>query len=241
MNILRKRIKAMNLVGRRDCWRNFGYYLAMASVLLCAFADTYAKSPIILNDVTKETGITFVHTDGGCSQRYIMETVSAGLALFDYDGDGYTDIYFLNGAPLKGTKGNTVPRNKLYRNQGGWRFADVTENAHVGNNGYGLGVAVGDYDNDGDQDIYLNNYGPNVLYRNNSNGTFTDITKQAGVANGFKVGAGACFLDMDKDGDLDLYVSNYLDFSYEKHVSTSTRGYPVYANPRFYLPLPDVL
>jgi hypothetical protein len=241
MNILRKRIKAMNLVARRDCWRNFGYYLAMASVLLCAFADTYAKSPIILNDVTKETGITFVHTDGGCSQRYIMETVSAGLALFDYDGDGYTDIYFLNGAPLKGTKGNTVPRNKLYRNQGGWRFADVTENAHVGNNGSGLGVAVGDYDNDGDQDIYLNNYGPNVLYRNNSNGTFTDITKQAGVANGFKVGAGACFLDMDKDGDLDLYVSNYLDFSYEKHVSTSTRGYPVYANPRFYLPLPDVL
>jgi hypothetical protein len=170
-----------------------------------------------------------------------METVSAGLALFDYDDDGYTDIYFLNGAPLKGSEGNAVPRNKLYRNEGGWRFTDVTEKTGVGDDGYGLGVAVGDYDNDGDQDIYLNNYGPNVLYRNNGNGTFTDVTKQAGVDNGSQVGAGACFLDMDKDGDLDLYVSNYLDFSYEKHVSKTTRGYPVYANPRFYLPLPDTL
>jgi hypothetical protein len=120
-------------------------------------------------------------------------------------------------------------------------FTDVTEKAGVGDNGYGLGVAVGDYDNNGDPDIYINNYGPNVLYRNNSNGTFTDVTKQAGVDNGFQVGAGACFLDMDKDGDLDLYVSIYLDFSYEKHISTTTRGYSLYANPRFYLPLPDAL
>ncbi len=211
------------------------------SILLCVFADACAKGPIILNDVTKETGITFMHTDGGCGQRYIMETVSAGLALFDYDGDGDIDIYFLNGAQLKGTKSDAVPRNALYRNEGDWKFTDVTEKAGVGDNGYGLGVAVGDYDNDGDQDIYLNNYGPNVLYCNNGNGTFTDVTKQAGVDNGFQVGAGACFFDMDKDGDLDLYVSIYLDFSYEKHISTTTRGYPVYANPRFYLPLPDAL
>ena len=207
----------------------------------CAFAYTSSDCPIVLTDVTRETGITFVHTDGGCGHRYIMETVTAGLALFDYDGDGNTDIYFINGAPLKGTKSNVTPKNALYRNEGGWKFTDVTEKAGVGDTGYGLGVAVGDYDNDGDLDIYLNNYGPNVLYRNNGDGTFTDVTKQAGVDNGYQVGAGACFLDMDKDGDLDLYVSIYLEFSYEKHVATATSGFPVYANPRFYLPLPDTL
>jgi len=170
-----------------------------------------------------------------------METVSAGLALFDFDGDGNTDVYFLNGAPLKGTNSDTRPSNALYRNEGGWKFTEVTEKAGVGDPGYGLGVAVGDYDNDGDPDIYVNNYGPNVLYRNNGDGTFTEVTKEAGVDNGFQVGAGACFLDMDKDGDLDLFVSVYLDFSYEKHVVTTAKGFPVYANPRFFAPLPDTL
>lgn len=193
-----------------------------------------AKGQILLRDVTDQTGITFKHTDGGCGRRYIMETVSAGLALFDYDRDGDVDIYFLNGAPLLGTKVDVPPRNALYRNDGGWKFTDVTDEAGVGDVGYGLGVAVGDYDNDGDLDLYLNNYGANVLYRNNGDATFTDVTKKAGVVNGFKVGAGTCFLDMDKDGDLDLYVSNYLKFSYEKHVTCTTSGVPVYANPRHY-------
>jgi hypothetical protein len=218
-----------------------GQLVTAAVALSCAVSFSQANARIILRDVTKETGITFVHTDGGCGRRYIMETVSAGLALFDYDGDGDIDIYFLSGAPLKGTKSATVPKNALYRNDGGWKFTDVTEEAGVGDTGYGLGVTVGDYDSDRDLDIYLNNYGRNVLYRNNGDGTFTDVTEQAGVDNGFQVGAGTCFLDIDKDGDLDLYVSNYLDFSYEKHVSTADKGFPVYANPRFYRPLPDTL
>jgi len=170
-----------------------------------------------------------------------METVSAGLALFDYDGDGDVDIYFLNGAPLLGMKVDVPPRNALYRNEGGWRFTDVTDQAGVGDTGYGLGVAVGDYDNDGDADAYLNNYGPNVLYRNNGDGTFTDATNEAGVGNGHKVGAGASFLDIDKDGDLDLYVANYLKFSYPAHVSVTTKGVPVYAGPSVYPPVPDTL
>ena len=199
---------------------------------------------IILTDVTKQTGITFVHTDGSCGNRFIMETVTAGLALFDYDNDGDIDIYFVNGAPLKGTPPSRggPPKNALYRNDGGWKFTDVTQQADVGDTGYGLGVAVGDYDNNGYQDIYLNNFGQNVLYRNNGNGTFTDVTKQAGVEdNPPHIGAGACFLDMDKDGDLDLFVSHYLEFSYDKHVTTTTMGVPVYANPRFYRPVPNVL
>ena len=196
---------------------------------------------ITLTDVTAKTNINFVHTDGAHGQYYIMETVCAGLALFDYDGDGWIDIYFLNGAPLKGAKSKSKPTNRLYRNNGDWTFTDTTQKAGVGDTGFGLGVAVGDYDNDGDADIYLNNYGPNVLYRNNGNATFTDVTDRAGVGNGAKVGAGACFLDGDKDGDLDLYVSNYLAFSYDQHVARSSGGVPVYASPRCYPPLPDNL
>ncbi len=200
-----------------------------------------AESNIVLTDVTKGTGIEFVHTDGGSGQRFIMETVSAGLALFDYDNDGDVDIYFLNGSPLKGTQVDQRPQNRLYRNEGYMKFTDVTQEAGLGDRGYGLGVVVGDYDSDGDLDVYLNNYGPNVLYRNNSDGTFTDVSKKANVVNGDKVGAGACFLDMDKDGDLDLYVANYLKWTYDAHVPFFESGVSVYANPRFYPPVPDTL
>lgn len=240
MSILRARIKTTS-AEVPDIRRNVGYWFVVMLLLSYASIDTFADGPIVLRDVTNQTGITFVHTDGGSGLHYIMETVSAGLALFDYDGDGNIDIYFLNGAPLKGTEVKVAPKNALYRNDGNWKFTDVTEKAGVGDRGYGLGVTVGDYDNDGDPDLYLNNYGPNVLYRNNGDGTFTDVTKEAGVDNGFQVGAGTCFLDVDKDGDLDLYVSIYLEFSYEKHVILTTKGVPVYANPRFYPPLPDFL
>lgn len=241
MSILKARINTISSAEGQDRWRNIGYWFVAALLLLHPSVDVFADSPILLRDVTSQTGITFVHTDGGSGLHYVMETVSAGLALFDYDGDGDIDIYFLNGAPLKGTKFDKAPKNELYRNEGGWRFTNVTDQAGVGDTGFGLGVAVGDYDNDGDPDIYLNNYGPNVLYSNNGDGTFTDVTEKAGVDNGFQVGAGTCFLDMDKDGDLDLYVSIYLEFSYEKHVMITTKGFPVYANPRFYLPHPDFL
>lgn len=199
------------------------------------------QCPIQLRDITAETGIAFKHTDGSTGQYYIMETVSAGLALFDYDRDGDVDIYFLNGAALPETTSKAAARNTLYRNDGNWCFTDVTTRAGVGDRGYGLGVAVADYDNDGHPDIYLNNYGPNVLYRNNGDGTFVDVTKQAGVANGDKVGAGACFLDMDGDGDLDLYAANYLAFSQETHTRVQGSTKHRYAIPRYYEPVPDTL
>lgn len=197
--------------------------------------------PIQLSDVTDQTGIAFQHTDGSSGKRYIIEAMSAGLALFDYDRDGDIDIYFLNGAPLLGTKVDTPPANALYRNEGDWRFTDVTDEAGVGDLGFGLGVTVGDYDNDGDADLYLNNQGPNVLYRNNADGTFTDVTRHAGVGNGNLVGAGASFLDMDADGDLDLYAANYLEFSYDIHVERTVDGIPSYPMPRDYEPVPDSL
>ncbi len=209
--------------------------------LSIVFCQACYGNSIIFRDVTKDTGITFRHTDGSSGKRYILETITAGLALFDYDNDSDIDIYFLNGKPLKGSKSDVLPKNALYRNEGNWKFTDVTAKAGVGDTGYGLGVVVGDYDNDGDPDMYLNNYGPNVLYRNNGDGTFTDVTKQAGVVNGFRTGAGACFLDMDKDGDLDLYVSNYIDFSYDKHGTSTASGFPIYVGPNFFPAVPDTL
>jgi hypothetical protein len=160
-----------------------------------------------------------------------VESVAAGLATFDYDGDGDIDLYFLNGAPLPGAPAGPAPRNALYRNDGGWKFTDVTQAAGVGDTGYGLGVCVGDYNNDGHPDLYLNNFGPNVLYRNNGNGTFTDVTGPAGVKNGDRVGAGAAFLDIDHDGDLDLFVANYIDFTPAKHRTRVVNGHPAYVGP----------
>src|SRR5437867_8731365 len=135
-------------------------------------------SPIQFKDVTRQSGITFVHTDGSSGRHYIVESVCSGLATFDFNGDGKIDIFFLNGAPLPGSPTTTPPpRNALYRNDGGWKFTHVTQAAGLGDTNYHLGVCVGDYNNDGYPDIYLNNFGPNILYRNNGDGTFTDVTQ----------------------------------------------------------------
>lgn len=222
--------------------RRFLRYASMTLIAgLTSFSQTHGGSPIQLTDVTKLTGITFVHTDGGSGRRYIIETVSAGLALFDCDLDGDVDIYFPNGAPLKGTHLDTVPRHALYRNDGDFHFTEVTEKASLGNTGYGLGVTVGDYNNDGYGDLYINNYGPNILYRNNGDGTFTDVTIESGTDNGHQVGAGANFLDVDKDGDLDLFVANYLEFSYEAVGPATRRGVPVYPAPELFSAVPSAL
>jgi hypothetical protein len=205
------------------------------AVILSLFLTEQVKASITFQDVTKKTSITFKHTDGSSGKFYLVEAVGAGLAMFDYDNDGDIDIYFLNGAALKGTEYKQPPKNALYRNDGDFKFTDVTEQSRTGDIGFGLGVTVGDYDNDGDQDLYLNNYGPNVLYRNNGDGTFTDVTKKAGVDDGSHVGAGTCFLDMDNDGDLDLYVGRYVVFSYEKNPIVKIKGFPLYADPRYYL------
>lgn len=199
------------------------------------------QGPVLLRDVSDQCGISFRHTDGGCGRRYIVESVAGGLALFDYDGDGDIDIYLLNGAPLLGTEASSRPTNALYRNDGDCNFIDVTEPAGVGDEGYALGVTAADYDNDGNVDLYVNNFGPNVLFRNNGDGTFNDVTSKADVSCGNKVGAGACFLDADADGNLDLYVANYVDFTYENHVPCSVDGLPAYAGPKDYDPVPDSL
>lgn len=221
---------------------------AIVSLALLATACRPASAPqpetagpIQLRDVTSESGITFVHTDGSSGRRYIVESMSTGLATFDYDGDGLIDIYFPNGAPLPGAPTDPPPRHALYRNLGDCRFAEVTEQAGVAATAFGLGIAVGDYDHDGWPDIYLNNFGPGILFRNNGDGTFAEVTEHAGAAVGVRVGAGTCFLDADGDGLLDLYVASYIDLDLAAHVPRTTDGYPSYPSPKEYAPLPDTL
>lgn len=127
-------------------------------------AEAPPTSSILLTEVTRQTGIDFVHTDGSSGQRYIVETVSAGLATFDFDGDGKIDILFLNGAPLGEAKTEPPPTCRLYRNVGNWKFTDVTRKAGLAVTCYALGVAVGDYDSDGHPDVFLNNFGTRLHF-----------------------------------------------------------------------------
>jgi enediyne biosynthesis protein E4 len=200
-----------------------------------------SKSPILFKDVTESSGISFVHTDGSEGHRYIVESVASGLATFDYDGDGKIDILFLNGSPLNGKGGAGASRNALYRNKGNWQFEDRTEVAGLVDSGFHLGTCIGDYNNDGFPDVFLSNFGPDILYRNNGDGTFTDVTQMAGVGNGNEVGAGAAFLDIEGDGDLDLFVANYCDFQLSKHQTRRVNGRPAYSGPAIYGPRPDTL
>lgn len=197
------------------------------------------SSPFYFVEVTSETGIDFRHTDGSSGRRYVIEPMSAGLLIFDYDRDTHEDIYLLNGAPLPGCDTEEILRNRLYRNLGDWKFVDVTDAAGVGDLGYGLGVAAADVDNDGFEDVYVNNFGPNVFYRNNGDGTFSEAAAECGVRGGEQMGAGVCFLDADRDGWVDLYVGNYIDFSFDQHIARSINGIPSYPGPLDYQPIPD--
>jgi hypothetical protein len=174
---------------------------------------TDPKAPLVFEDVTAKTALaSFKHTSGGAAKDYIVEATSGGVAVFDYDGDGRPDIYLLNGANFDMLRGKAKPaRAALYRNLGNWKFEDVTERAGVANERWGMGVAVGDYDNDGRPDIYVGNFGVSRLYHNNGDGTFADVAEKLGVARkGWSTGAS--FGDYDRDGRLDLFVPGYLDF-----------------------------
>ena len=207
----------------------------MIPIVVLTWCVTSEAQLIRMTDVTHESGVDFIHTDGRCGEYFIVEAMCAGLAIFDFDGDGDADIYFLNGSSQCRDADRAAPAgNRLYRNDGHCRFTDVTQVARVGDTQHGLGVATGDFDNDGHPDIYVNNYGPNVLYRNLGNGTFENVTASAGVENGDRVGAGVCFVDLNADGHLDLYVGNYIRFSPEIHVPRSKRGFAIYGGPSDY-------
>jgi enediyne biosynthesis protein E4 len=163
-------------------------------------------------DVAEQSGITFKHISTP-EKRYIVESMSGGVALLDYDNDGYLDIYFVNSLTVDLARSNGKTKSALYRNNGDGTFSDVTDKAGVGNIGWGMGANVGDYNNDGYDDIYVTCLGPNHLLKNNGNGTFTDVTQSAGIGDQ-RWSAGAAFVDYDADGKLDLFVANYVAFDF---------------------------
>ena len=167
-------------------------------------------------DVAKEAGLTSrTVVLGHESKDFLLSTTGGGIALFDYDNDGWLDIFVVNGSGLKDFPKGEEPTNHLYRNDRNGTFTDVTEKAGLVRHGWGQGVCVGDYDNDGNLDLFVTYYGRNVLYHNNGNGTFTDVTRESGLLQPEEHwNTGAAFLDYNRDGHLDLFVSNYVDFEY---------------------------
>jgi len=169
--------------------------------------------PVIFNDVAKQAGLTsWHHTMGTLEKNYILETTGSGVALLDYDNDGWLDIYLVNGSTYEAMKGTAeAPHAALFHNNHDGTFTDVSAKAGVTNDRWGYGVAIGDYDNDGWPDIYVSNFGKNRLYHNNHDGTFTDVAEKAGVALG-NWSTGATFGDYDGDGRLDLFVPGYVHY-----------------------------
>ena len=184
-------------------------YLRIRMVLVLLLLTTSAQADPFFVDATREAGLDHPTVSGSPHKRFILESTGSGAAFFDYDGDGDLDLYVADGSTYANF--GTGPGNVLYRNDGG---AFVTVVAGVEDRGWGMGVAVGDYDGDGQRDLYMTNYGANALYRNRGDGTFASITAQAGVA-GDDFSASAAFFDYDQDGDLDLYVANYVVFDIE--------------------------
>jgi enediyne biosynthesis protein E4 len=199
------------------------------------FAAPYARawkahaSPIanVVNfvDVTRSSGITFQHDNAASPEKYLIETMGSGCAWIDYDQDGLLDLYLVNGAATKLYTPKRVLRSALYRNNGDGTFTDVTEKARVGAEGlFGMGVAVGDYDNDGFPDLFVLGYDRCILYHNNGDGTFTDVTQRAGVANQGRWGSSAAWFDYDNDGRLDLVIASYIDWSPERNFWCGDHG-----------------
>ena len=189
-------------------------------------------------DVTRASGIDFHLTCGGAEKRYIMESMCGGLAVFDYDNDGWMDILLIDGATLEDLHSGKCHLPRLYRNNHDGTFSDVSARAGFKRCGWGFGVAIGDYDNDGWEDVYITFLNGGALFHNNRNGTFSDVTDKAGVDNGRRWGTSAAFGDYDNDGNLDLYVVNYVDLDLQhlpefgKGPFCQYRGIPVSCGPR---------
>ncbi len=209
-----------------------------------------AVKPFIFENIAGKAGLSFRQNNFATDFKYPFETLGGAVAALDYNNDGRVDLFFLNGAPSpEHIRTDPASFNRLYRNNGDGTFTDVTEASGLSGRrikGYPQGIAIGDYDNDGFVDIYVTNYGNGVLYHNNGDGTFTDVTAKAGVAmDRYPFKASACWIDVDNDGYLDLFVTHYFQWTFkdnaDDYCGQKKPGYRTYCTPDVFKPLPNVL
>ena len=194
-----------------------------------------AAAPIAFEDIAPRAGIDFVLRNGAAGNHYQIETMVSGVVAFDHDNDGRVDLYFVNGAKQPGEA------NRLYRNRGDGKFEDVTGRARLAGEGFGIGGAAADYDNDGDQDLFVVGIDGNQLYRNRGDGSFEDVTGKSGLGGKEMWSVSAGWFDFDSDGHLDLFVVNYVQWSKDKDPPCTTGGVRTYCHPRYYTGLPNQL
>ena len=211
-------------VSRRELLKQMGYVSLALATPARAF-NPENRSRVTFHDVAAPAGITFRHDNASSAEKYLIETMGSGCGWIDYDQNGLLDLYLVNGAATRVYKPPQPMRGALYRNNGNGGFTDVTAKAGVGAEGlFGMGVAVGDYDNDGFPDLFVLGYGRCILYHNNGDGTFTDVTARAGVQNSGLWASSAAWFDYDNDGKLDLIIANYVDWSPERNFYCGDRG-----------------
>ena len=211
-------------VSRRELLKQMGYVSLALATPARAF-NPENRSRVTFLDVAAPAGITFRHDNASSAEKYLIETMGSGCGWIDYDQNGLLDLYLVNGAATRVYKPPQPMRGALYRNNGDGGFTDVTAKAGVGAEGlFGMGVAVGDYDNDGFPDLFVLGYGRCILYHNNGDGTFTDVTARAGVQNSGLWASSAAWFDYDNDGKLDLIIANYVDWSPERNFYCGDRG-----------------
>jgi hypothetical protein len=210
---------------RRELLKYMGAVLTASPCVAYSWAEVLTNSPVTFVDVARSSGITFEHDNAASPEKYLIETMGAGCGWIDYDQNGLFDLYLVNGAATRIYNPKRPLRSELYRNNGDGTFSDVTEKVGVGAEGlFGMGVAVGDYDNDGFPDLFVLGYGRCILYHNNNDGTFSDVTTRAGVENRGRWASSAAWFDYDNDGRLDLVIANYVDWSPERNFYCGDEG-----------------
>ena len=224
------------------------YLLAAASLIDVILSSsigngqTRAATTVRFTDVTRDAGLDFDHVNGASPAKHLVETIGSGGLFFDYDGDGWIDIFLVDGGSIADPAIARQARHRLYRNRGNGTFEDVTAQSGIRHRAYGMGACAGDYDNDGHVDLYVTSVGPNTLYRNTGQGGFTDVTRAARV--GSPLWSASCaFADLDRDGDLDLFVTNYVryDPAANPFCGNARLNTRFYCHPLNFDPLPNIV
>jgi hypothetical protein len=228
---------------KRWKWNRLVPFAAVAAAAGLVLAGAVGKSPILFTDVARQSGLNFVLHNCPTPEKHMIETMAGGVAAFDYDGDGKPDIFFTNGASIPSlTKSSPQFWNRLYHNEGNMKFRDVTQESGVAGEGYSMGAAAGDYDNDGHPDLFVAGVNRNFLYHNLGHGRFEDVTEKAGIHSG-KWAVAAGWFDYDRDGKLDLWVVHYAKWTLatDRYCGDTARGIRIYCHPKYYEGLASTL